>query len=59
MAVHGVVGRCRRRFKKTTIPDPDAETTAIDLICREFGVGVREIDTAWCGDITYVRTWEG
>ena len=20
---------------------------------------MREIDTAWCGDITYVRTWEG
>ena len=59
MALHGLVGRCRRRFKKTTIPDPDAETKAIDLICREFGVGVREIDTAWCGDITYVRTWEG
>ena len=59
MALHGLVGRCRRRFKKTTTPDPDAETKAIDLICREFGVGVREIDTAWCGDITYVRTWEG
>ena len=59
MALHGLVGRCRRRFKRTTIPDPNAETKAIDLICREFGVGVREIDTAWCGDITYVRTWEG
>ena len=59
MALNGLVGRCRRRFKKTTISDPDAETKAIDLICREFGVGVREIDTAWCGDITYLRTWEG
>jgi hypothetical protein len=47
------VGRCKRRFKKTTIADPNAETKAIDLICRNFGVGVREIDTAWCGDITY------
>ena len=59
MAVHGLVGRCRRRFKRTTIPGPNAETKAIDLICRNFGVGVREIDTAWCGDITYLRTWEG
>ena len=59
MAVHGLAGRCRRRFKRTTIPDPNAETKAIDLICREFGIGVREIDTAWCGDITYLRTWEG
>jgi hypothetical protein len=47
MAVHGLAGRCRRRFKRTTIPDPNAETKAIDLICRNFGVDVREIDTAW------------
>ena len=53
MALNGLVGRCKRRFKKTTIADPDAEVKAIDLICRNFGVGVREIDTAWCGDITY------
>ena len=33
-------------------------TTAVDLICREFGPGV-EIDRRWCGDITYVWTWEG
>jgi transposase InsO family protein len=59
MALNGLVGRCKRRFKKTTIADPDAEVKAIDLICRNFGVGVREIDTAWCGDITYLRTWEG
>jgi transposase InsO family protein len=59
MALHGLVGRCKRRFKKTTIADPNAEIKAIDLICRNFGVGVREIDTAWCGDISYVRTWEG
>jgi transposase InsO family protein len=59
MALSGLVGRCKRRFKRTTIADPNAETKAIDLICRNFGVGVREIDTAWCGDITYVRTWEG
>ena len=32
---------------------------ALDLIGRIFGPGVREVDTAWCGDITYVRTWEG
>ena len=36
-----------------------AESSAIDLIGRVFGPGVREVDTAWCGDITYVRTWEG
>jgi hypothetical protein len=53
MALHGLVGRCKRRFKKTTIADPNAEVKAIELICRNFGVGVREIDTAWCGDISY------
>ncbi len=26
---------------------------------RVFGPGDWEIDQAWCGDVTYVRTWEG
>ena len=24
-----------------------------------FGPGDWEIDQAWCGDVTYVRTWQG
>jgi len=59
MVHRGLAGRAKRRFKKTTIADPMAEPRALDLIGRAFGPGVREIDTAWCGDITYVRTWEG
>ena len=59
MVLRGVAGRAKRRFKRTTIADPMAESSAIDLIGRVFGPGVREVDTAWCGDITYVRTWEG
>jgi putative transposase len=59
MALRGLVGRARRRFKKTTIPDPSATDLAVDLLKRTFGPEVREVDTAWCGDITYVRTWEG
>ena len=59
MVLRGLAGRVKRRFKKTTIADPMAESSAIDLIGRTFGPGVREVDTAWCGDITYVRTWEG
>lgn len=59
MRGNGIVGRSKRRFKKTTIPDPSAETTAIDLIKRSFGPGTFQIDQAWCGDITYIRTWEG
>jgi transposase InsO family protein len=59
MVLRGLAGRAKRRFKRTTIADPMAEPSAIDLIGRVFGPGVREVDTAWCGDITYVRTWEG
>lgn len=59
MVLRGLAGRAKRRFKRTTIADPMAESSAIDLIGRVFGPGVRELDTAWCGDITYVRTWEG
>ena len=57
MVARGLAGRCKRRFKNTTISDPN--TKAVDLIRRVFGPGVRELDSAWCGDITYVRTWEG
>ncbi len=58
MRENGLVARKARRFKKTTIPDPKV-TEAIDLLKRRFGAGTIEINTAWCGDITYIRTWEG
>ena len=41
---------------QTTIPG--AEQRAVDLVRRQFGPGV-ELDRRWCGDVTYVRTWEG
>ena len=53
----GLEGRAKRRFRTTTLPDPDAEA-ARDLIQRHFGPGV-ELDTRYVGDITYVMTWEG
>jgi transposase InsO family protein len=59
MAALGLVGRCKRRWKKTTIRDPEAEERAVDLLKRVFGPGVYKLDSAWCGDISYVRTWEG
>ena len=40
MVEQGLAGRCRRRWRKTTIADPDAETTAVDLIGRRFGPGL-------------------
>lgn len=58
MREHGIYGRAPRRFKKTTLPGPEM-AAAIDLIKRSFGAGTIEINRAWCGDITYVRTWEG
>src|SRR6266542_4027544 len=58
MGEQGLAGRRKRRFKRTTIADPDL-AAAVDLIKRAFGPGTTLIDRAWCSDITYVRTWEG
>jgi transposase InsO family protein len=58
MREQGLHGRRKRRFKRTTIADPEA-AAAVDLIKRAFGPGTIEIDQCWCSDITYVRTWEG
>jgi transposase InsO family protein len=57
MAGAGLVGCRRRRRKQTTIAG--AEARAVNLVNRVFGPGNWELDRAWCGDITYVRTWEG
>lgn len=59
MRQRGLAGRCRRRFQRTTVPDPRAGTVAVDLLQRHFDVAALELNQAWCGDITYVRTWEG
>jgi transposase InsO family protein len=53
----GLEGRCKRRWRKTTIADPAAEA-ALDLVQRAFGPGA-EIDRRYVGDITYIATWEG
>ncbi len=55
----GLAGRSRRRFKTTTIADPAAETVATDRLGRAFEPASLELDQAWVGDITYLRTWEG
>ncbi len=57
MRQKGLVGRCRRRWTKTTTPDPEA--AAVDLIKRAFGPGTVELDRVYVGDITYIWTWEG
>ena len=58
MAARGLVGRCKRRWKRTTIADPNAEK-ATDLVKRVFGPGTVELDRIYVGDITYIWTFEG
>ena len=57
MRQKGLVGRCRRRWTKTTISDPDVAT--VDLLKRAFGPGTVEVDRVYVSDITYIWTWEG
>jgi len=59
MRERGLVGRGRRRSRRTTIPDPEARTVAPDLLRRGFAPRQLPLNRAWVGDITYVRTWEG
>ena len=51
----GLVGRPPRRFRRTTVADPQVQ--AEDLVQRQFVAAAP--DRLWFGDITYVRTWEG
>jgi hypothetical protein len=53
----GIEGRHKRRWRKTTIPDPAAER-ARDLIGRDFAPGPMT-NRRYVGDITYIATWEG
>jgi len=53
----GLEGRCKKRWRKTTVADPAAEK-AKDLIRRHFGPST-ELDRRYVGDITYIATWEG
>ncbi len=57
MRQRGLIGRCRRRWIKTTESDPDL--VAVDLLRRCFGPATVELDRVWVGDITYIWTWEG
>ena len=54
----GLRGRAPRRWNKTTVPDPAAAARA-DLIRRDFTVDAAAVTTGWCGDITYLPTWDG
>jgi transposase InsO family protein len=54
----GLAGRAPKRWRKTTIPDPAASARA-DAIRRDFTTDASKINQRWCGDITYLATWEG
>jgi putative transposase len=58
MRKQGLRGETPKRFKTTTVADPQAAARA-DLIKRDFTVDPNKINTRWCGDITYIPTWEG
>lgn len=56
MRVYGVEGIHKRHRIRTTIPAEDNPPIP-DLVGRRFAAG--RPDTAWCSDITYIRTGEG
>jgi putative transposase len=58
MREDGLEGRCKKRWRRTTIQDPAATAEALDLIQRHFGPS-EVLDARYVGDITYIATWEG
>lgn len=50
-----LVGRCARRFRRTTLPD--RVTRVDDLVRRQFRPTAP--NQLWVADMTYIRTWEG
>ena len=58
MRAAGRRGRSPKRWRTTTVPDPAAVLPA-DLIGRDFATATTAINARWCGDITYIHTWEG
>jgi transposase InsO family protein len=54
----GLAGKTPKRWRTTTVPDP-AATLPEDLIGRDFACAATSLDRRWCGDITYIHTWEG
>ncbi len=59
MAKAGLAGRHKRRTKRTTIAGGATLPPAGDLLGRAFAPEAAPLDSAWVGDITYIRTWQG
>jgi transposase InsO family protein len=58
MRASGLRGKAAKRWKRTTIPDPAAAARA-DQVRRDFTADASRLNSRWCGDITYIGTWEG
>ena len=57
MAGQGLIGRCKRRSRRTTVSDGSREGK--DLLQRRFAPSQFSLDEAWVSDITYIRTGKG
>jgi transposase InsO family protein len=55
MRIHNIVGYTPKQHRTTTIPDGGHRIP--DRVGRNFTP--EELDVTWCGDISYIRTWEG
>jgi putative transposase len=56
MKAAGLQGRHPRPWRRTTVPG-DTPAPAPDLLGRDFTA--QAPDQRWCGDISYVKTWDG
>jgi len=56
MKAAGLQGRHPKAWKRTTVPG-DKPVPAPDLIGRDFTAD--RPNQRWCGDITYLKTWDG
>lgn len=56
MKAAGLQGRHPRAWKRTTVPG-ERPVPAPDLIGRDFTAAAP--DRRWCGDITYIKSWDG
>ncbi len=55
MRIHDIVGYTPKKRRVTTMPDGSHRIP--DRVRRDFCP--EALDVAWCGDISYIRTWEG